>query len=197
MSDRNSEAQKNEAYLEGYKNLSTWNIQDAQAVISFDKIFLPVTITGLAASLGKYPQIYPYAYIGSWLLLTFWVLLSWRYRARIEDRFHVMHTIECRLDFDAHRELRSIAIPPRDRDLRGGFYLVAVLLAAGAWRTHTSVPRTYFYLSIILPALSIVLWVVVLIACWCRKRRKKKQDCCDDSPHTHGAGTTATQRFNH
>ena len=52
----------------------------SQALTSFDRILLPVSITGLEASLGKYPEAYLYPYVGSWLLLTYWIFLSWRYR---------------------------------------------------------------------------------------------------------------------
>lgn len=170
MADGISEGQERESYLEGYRNLSAWNLQDAQAVISFDKIFLPVTITGLAASLGKYHETYPYAFIGGWLLLTFWVLLSWRYRARINDRFRVMRHIECRLEFGAHRCLNhSLNWPPRDRCLRSVFYLIAVMSATAAFWIHPCVPRSattvWILLSMLPAAISVALFCFMLPDC--------------------------------
>lgn len=128
--------------IEGYKDLSSWNAEDAQAVLSFDKIFLPVTITGLAASLGKYPTTYPYAYVGGWLLLTFWIFLTWRYRTRQDQRFDIMKDMELCLGFTAGRLLKDRKWPPQDRRLRWYFYWLIVIVAAGAGAlpVHPCVP---------------------------------------------------------
>ena len=113
----------------------------SQALTSFDRILLPVSITGLAASLGKYPEAYLYPYVGSWLLLTYWIFLSWRYRTRQDERFDIVRDMESCLGFEAHRLLKKIQWPPRDRCLRWIFYWLVVLLAVVAGAIHHCVPR--------------------------------------------------------
>ena len=123
--------EQHELTLEGYRNLSFWNKHDAQAVLSFDRIFLPASIGASVLSLAKESSSYTFVFLGSWLLLTFWLILSLRYRERIRQRFDVMKMIECDLEFQAHSLLDDDAMKtPRDRTSRIIFYTVAVILGA-------------------------------------------------------------------
>lgn len=123
--------EQQELTLEGYRNLSFWNKHDAQAVLSFDRIFLPASIGASILSLTKEPSSYIFVFFGSWLLLTFWLALSLRYRKRIRQRFDVMKKVECYLGFRAHTLLPDDAIKwPRDQTSRIIFYCVAVILGA-------------------------------------------------------------------
>ena len=126
-----SEEQK-QMTLEGYKNLSSWNDRDCQTVASFDRIFLPGTAGAWALTFAKEPDYFIYVYIVSWLLLTFWVLLSCRYRERIADRFCIMKKIECCLGFKAHLLLSDNLNTPKDVILRKFFYGVTIILGAVA-----------------------------------------------------------------
>lgn len=160
--------------IEGYKDLSFWNAQDAQAVLSFDKIFLPLTITGLAASLGKYPATYPYAYVGGWLLLTFWIFLSWRYRTRQNQRFHIMKTMELCLGFRAGNLLKDREWPPKDRCLRWIFYWVVVFLGAVAGAMQPCILRPFASLAW-LDLLWCVLPLFSIFLRYCTKKRTEKE----------------------
>ena len=123
--------EQQELILEGYRNLSFWNKHDAQAVLSFDKIFLPASIGASVLSLAKDESSYIFVYPGAVLLLTFWLALSLRYRKRIRQRFDVMKKIEGYLGFRAHSLLPDEAIKwPRDETSRKFFYFVAVILGA-------------------------------------------------------------------
>ena len=122
--------EQQELTLEGYRNLSFWNKHEAQAVLSFDKIFLPASIGASILSLAREPSSYIFVFVGSWLLLTFWLLLSWRYRKRIEDRFSIMKRIERYLGFKAHLLISDKLPAPKDIRLRFFFYVLAVILGA-------------------------------------------------------------------
>ena len=123
--------EQQELTLEGYRNLSSWNKRDAQAVLSFDKIFLPATIGASVLSLANDDSTFIFVYPGALLLLTFWFLLSLRYRERIRQRFDVMKEIELHLGFHAHSLLDDDAMKtPRDRTSRIVFYCVAVIFGA-------------------------------------------------------------------
>ncbi len=91
---------KEQIILEAYKDLSAWNQQDAQTVGAFDKIFLPVVIGGFVAALAT--NNHHYAFFGKLLLWALWLLLSDRYKKRIEKRFCIMKNIERNLDFEAY-----------------------------------------------------------------------------------------------
>ena len=116
--------------LVGYKELSSWNDRDVQSMVTFDKIFLPITIGAWGLSLARATASFVYVYIVTWLLLTFWVFLSWRYRERIEQRFCVMKKIEQDSGFAAHGLLCNNLKAPRDVTLRWIFYLVVAVLGA-------------------------------------------------------------------
>ena len=123
--------EQQELTLEGYRTLSFWNKHDAQAVLSFDKIFLPASIGASVLSLARDESSFIFVYLGALLLLTFWFLLSLRYRERIRQRFDVMKEIETRLGFHAHCLLDDDAMRmPRDQTSRTIFYIVAVILGA-------------------------------------------------------------------
>ena len=129
--------EQQELTLEGYRNLSFWNKHDAQAVLSFDKIFLPASIGACAFSLANDNSSaqdglsFTFVYPGAVLLLTFWLALSLRYRKRIRQRFDVMKEIELHLGFHAHSLLDDDAIRWfRDETLRKIFYFLTVVLGA-------------------------------------------------------------------
>ena len=101
--------------LEGYRNLSFWNKHDADAVVSFDRIFLPTTIGGSVISLVRDSSSFVFVYPGVLLLLTLWFMLSLRYRERIKQRFDSMKDIEQKLGFSAHSTLTDSGMKrPRD-----------------------------------------------------------------------------------
>ena len=115
--------------IEGYKDLSEWNRQEQQTIRAFNRIYVPLVVTGLGTSLGKYPEAYPYAFVGSVLLLTFWLHLCWRYRTRQMERFEIMKHIETRLEFAAHRLYQPFDWPLRDVHLRHSFYWILLVCA--------------------------------------------------------------------
>ena len=123
--------EQQELTLEGYRNLSFWNKHDAQAVLSFDKIFLPASIGASVLSLARDGSSFIFVYPGAVLLLTFWLALSLRYRKRIRQRFDVMKEIELHLGFHAHSLLDDDAIRwLRDETLRKIFFFLTVILGA-------------------------------------------------------------------
>ena len=126
--------------LEGYRNLSDWNIRDAGDIRSLDRLFIPLAIGSLAIAYAKYPEMVDAAAVGSWLLLTYWVCVTFRYRARLQDRFRVMQQIECEMRFRGHQCLspkpRLDGIwphkMPSDMQLRKYFYIIFSICAIGA-----------------------------------------------------------------
>lgn len=129
--ERQTMTVKEQLRLEGYKNLSAWNDRDVQTVASYDKIFLPVIITGWAISFVKSPSSFFFVYIGGLLLLTFWMFLSRGYRKGIAQRFCIMGKLECCLDFKAHRHIQENPLTPSTEiTLRWCFYCVTVILGA-------------------------------------------------------------------
>lgn len=162
MSEKNSDDNFNRQ-IEKYKDLSNWNMQEAQAVLAFDKIFIPVALTGLATSLGVNAETYPYAYTAAWLLLTFWLSLSWRYRKRMDDRFEMMD----KFGFDIRPPDRSW--PPRDRDLRSIFYIAVIILATVPHFFISEIPIWSYYQWLI----PLVISVIIFVAIACNLRKKK------------------------
>ena len=117
--------------LEGYKNLSAWNDRDVQTLSSYDKIFLPVVITGWAISFTKFSPSFLFVYIGGAILLTFWILLSQRYAQRTRQRFCIMGEMECCLGFRAHKAIQDKPLEtPTAIMLRWWFYAVTMILGA-------------------------------------------------------------------
>ena len=124
--------QQQELTLEGYRNLSFWNKHDAQAVLSFDKIFLPASVGASALSLASDASKFIFVYPGIVLLLSIWFSLSLRYRERIHQRFDVMKQIEINSGFGAHSLLDDDAmITPRDQTSRTLFFGVALIINTG------------------------------------------------------------------
>ncbi len=129
-----------EQILEGYRNLSDWNIQDAGDIRSLDRIFIPLAVGSLAIAYAKYPETVDAAAVGSCLLLTYWVCVTFRYRARVQDRFRVMRQIEDEMGFQGHRclspkpRLNDIwpHKMPSDMQLRIYFYIIFTILAVSA-----------------------------------------------------------------
>ena len=130
-----------DASIEGYRNLSNWNIQDAGDVRLFDRLFIPLALGSLGIAFAKYPEILDIAAPGSVLLLTYWVCATFRYRARLQDRFRVMKEIERELGFRGHQCLsphpRLDDIwphkMPSNMKLRMLFYWVFIILALAAF----------------------------------------------------------------
>ncbi len=124
-----------------YNDLSRWNAHDDEIIRSLDKIFLPIIITGLTTSLAKYINAYPYAFVGSWFLLTFWALMCWRIRTRTKDRFRIMGNIEQHLNIEGHHSLTVIKFPLRDRTIRWVFYWAALVLTSVIGVFHPCTPQ--------------------------------------------------------
>ena len=138
MSDQPTNKSVNK--LAGYKSLHAWNIQDAQAVLGFDKLFLSLAIVGFATAYVQYPDFVIVAAVGSGLLLTYWILLATRYRARGEDRFRVMKDIEREYKLLGHRCLNDdLPCTLSDTKLRKRFYWACIGLIALAvlWHYYT------------------------------------------------------------
>ena len=93
--------------LEGYKDLSRWNIQEDGALINLDRFLITASVGACLLTLAKAREAYPAVYLGSGLVLYFWLLLSIRYKARIKHRFLLMHEIEKQLRFSAHIDYDS------------------------------------------------------------------------------------------
>lgn len=144
MSNDEHDESSYKRWLEAYKSLTFWNKHDNDAVLGFDKIFIPVSV-GLPAlakviptSNGSTTATHIMATVASLALLTFWLFLSLRYRQSIDMRYNIMQKIECKLHFCAHRYYHNLGKKggkwrkwyiPRDRNLRVWFYVpVAVLL---------------------------------------------------------------------
>ncbi len=175
MTEYEIETLKQQRLIAGYECISRFNIHDNQAVLAFDKIFVPVALLGVGTALAKYADYYYYAYIGGGLLLTFWLVLSWRYRNSIDLRFSIMDYIEHELDVRAGRLFKQsgwCCVPadvqseigvdgtfktrnwlPRDRDARAGFYVLAIIAGGVAGWIH---PR-------VLPEKSYCFWIVTMI----------------------------------
>ena len=108
--------------LEGFRDLSRWNDRDVQTVIAFDKIFLPASVGACLLALAKEPDYYAHVFVGSVLLMSYWLMLSLRYRRRIFDRFRIMQGMECGFGFRAHTALNNNLGLPRDYTLRKVFF---------------------------------------------------------------------------
>ena len=93
--------------LEGYKDLSRWNIQEDGSLINLDRFLITASVGACLLTLAKAREAYPAVYLGSGLVLYFWLLLSIRYKARIKHRFLLMHEIEKQLRFSAHIDYDS------------------------------------------------------------------------------------------
>lgn len=139
-------------WFEAYKSLTFWNKHDNDAVLGFDRIFIPVSVglpalakvLPLSSSNGSGTTTQIIATVASLLLLIFWALLSVRYRQNIDIRYRMMQEIERKLRFCAHRYYHDYYAAlgdrleylkpstwywPRDRDLRIYFSIpVGVLL---------------------------------------------------------------------
>ena len=106
LSQDEKELSHDEILLEAYKSLTFWNHHDAQAVLSFDKIFVPLSL-GVPVYAGlteAKPELRLLIIFASIVLLVTWFLLSMRYRESQRIRFEIMKDIECKLDFCAHNE---------------------------------------------------------------------------------------------
>ncbi len=119
--------------LEAYKDLSRWNIHDEQSLSSRDKFLLTASVGACVASLMKYREVYHFVYLGSLVALCYWMILSIRYRLRIQLRIESMHGIEEELGYSPYstvgRSVGSILwLLPRDLTLRTSFFFLFVLV---------------------------------------------------------------------
>ena len=171
-------AEQRRLTLEGYKNLSFWNDRDVQTVSSYDKIFLPVVITGWAVSLAQSTVPFFLAYIGGTLLLAFWILLSQRYALRISQRFCIMGKMECCLGFKAHKKIQENPLEfPNAIMLRWGFYVITIVLGAlvviiGPEELKTTLVCSRWNRVVILGLF--VLIILIITYCWSKKMAKKQ-----------------------
>lgn len=154
--------------LERYKDLSAWNDRDKQTTVSLDRLFLPVTIGAWAISLAKYSEYFIHVYIGSWLLLTFWIFLFWRYWERISDTFRIMKKIECGLGFQTHGELNDKLASPSDITLRWWFYGITMALGAVVAVMKPDNRKEFLNSNPGIVALLLGLTVICIGVCWCR-----------------------------
>ena len=103
MESNNDRTLAREQYqLEGYKDLSRWNEQDDKVMIALDRFLITASVGACLLTLAKAADAYPAVYLGSVLVLYFWILLSLRYKARLKHRWIIMHGIEDKLGFRAH-----------------------------------------------------------------------------------------------
>ena len=171
-------AEQRRLTLEGYKNLSFWNDRDVQTVSSYDKIFLPVVITGWAVSLAQSTVPFFLAYIGGALLLTFWILLSQRYALRISQRFCIMGKMECCLGFSAHKEIQNNPLgQPNAIKLRWSFYVITIIL--GAWVViiipkESKITLDWSWCTRVV-ILGLIVLITLIITYWLSKKMAKKQ----------------------
>ena len=140
MPSDNDRALARESYLlEGYKDLSKWSDRDEQSLISRDKFLLTASVGACVASLTKYQDAYHFVYLGSLVALSYWMILSFRYRIRIGARFRAMLGIERELGFSAHSVVvarysddstfrMTILIFSRELSLRISFYILFLVV---------------------------------------------------------------------
>ena len=155
LSDDEQDETYYERWFEAYKSLTFWNKHDNDAVLGFDRIFIPVSVglpalakvlplaTNNASATEPHTATHIIATVASLVLLTFWFFLSLRYRQSIDMRYNMMQKIECKLHFCAHRYYHNIYqsrrknrkwwkpctwYVPRDRNLRIYFYVPVVFL---------------------------------------------------------------------
>ena len=164
--------------LEGYKNLSAWNDRDVQTLSSYDKIFIPVVITGWAISFTntKVPSSFLFVYIGGAILLTFWILLSQRYAQRTRQRFCIMGKMECCLGFRAHKAIQDKPLEtPTAIMLRWWFYAVTMILGAAVAVITPDKLKTILDCSwwnrVVVLIISLITLIIILA--YLRKRCKK------------------------
>ena len=167
---------KEQLKLEGYKNLSAWNDRDVQTVASYDRIFLPVIITGWAISFVKFPSSFLFVYIGGALLLTFWMVLSRAYRKGIEQRFGIMGRLEVGLDFKAHRHIQENTLGPgTEMKLRSCFYWATVILGGCVAVMTPDKLKAIVNCSWCNRFLPIIIIVVAALICYIFLKKTKKQ----------------------
>ena len=122
--------------IHGYEELSRWNIREANALLSYDRVYVSVSLAAIGASVvvEEYRSAYQYTFVGIWLLLTYWVLLCWRFKIRANQRFDIMVCIECELQFAAHKAMRDKPNPMgeniHEQHLRYLFYGATLIAAA-------------------------------------------------------------------
>ena len=127
--------------LEGYRNLSAWNHHDGQAVLAFDKIFIPLSLGApiLTRLSEKAFEFRVPILIASIILLVAWFFLSMRYRDSQSIRFDLMRCIERKLnpnrdDFrpgEEYAERNPNRKWPKDRHIRQGFFFIALMYNCG------------------------------------------------------------------
>lgn len=173
--------------IDGYEELSRWNIREANALLVYDRVYVSVALAALGASVvvEDYRAAYPYVFAGSWLLLSFWVLLCWRFKIRYGQRFDIMAGIECKLGFSAHRAMRDKPNPMgekiHEQHLRSGFYCITLVLAALASflpdiRSKITVPCTNAFIFVPLGVSVLVGCVLSILSPATTKKNGLKED---------------------
>ena len=173
--------------IEGYKELSLWNRREADALLVYDRVFVTVALAGFAVpfSLPQYKGNYLYAFVGSWLVLSYWVLLCWRFRVRAGQRFCIMTQIECRLEFEAHKLMNAYPPPIHERiheqHLRYAFYWAVLILATvGAFSPSVRpcpIESSYYIFIVCSWAAS----MLVSLYLWLRQRKTRKKRVTSDN----------------
>ena len=137
--DKDHPLTPNDCKLEGYKDLSRWNIHDYQTMIVIDKFLLTASVGACVASLTRFRGVYHFIYFGSAVVLTYWIILSFQCRMRVLRRLSIMLQIENDLGFQAHTEFvySNVSHPlfgiqhrqlPRDITMRTIFYVSFIVV---------------------------------------------------------------------
>lgn len=119
-----------EKWIEDYKSLTFWNKHDNDAVISFDRIFIPV-ILGLPVYAMRHDSssiVSLFGFTAGLFLLITWGLLSLRYRWAIDRRYELLRQREKQIGLKAHLAYYEInkqrSWPLRDRWVRLIFFCI-------------------------------------------------------------------------
>lgn len=137
--DKDRPLTPNDCKLEGYKDLSRWNIHDNQTMIVIDKFLLTASVGACVASLTRFRDVYHFIYFGSFVVLTYWIILSFQCKMRVRRRFLIILQIEEDLDIQAHSKFvfSNFSLPllgikqrhlPRDITMRTIFYISFVVV---------------------------------------------------------------------
>lgn len=117
--------------IEVYKSMNRWNMEDEQSLISRDKFLLTASVGACVASLMRYADVYHFVYFGSLTALSYWIILSFRYKWRINTRLAVIRRLEEDLGYLPYEESdfrlgRTFWLLPRDTALRASFFVLFI-----------------------------------------------------------------------
>ena len=136
------ESQREKQFI-AYQDLSAWNGRDIASIRAFDRIYIPLTLVGLATAFKHDNSIFVAAYGAGVMLLLFWFGLCWRHKIRIDDRFRVMKTIEAQYCIMGHKDLCEFQ-GPRDLQIRFAFLVIFIIFGGALclYKYKTLLPQT-------------------------------------------------------